>query len=104
MKRQFFLILALLFIHGFKAVSPGPKAVEPFEPYKTLVKMDADGNELPADGKEQRTELLKILDKPSLIIISFDLSAQPLRYFEFTQRLKRQVFLSVQLPPPRLVA
>lgn len=65
--------------------------------------IDAHHDNLPANGKEEKTQSLKLVrnvvsicyTKPALV---------SLRFFEHARNPKRQIYLPVILPPPKTIA
>lgn len=68
------------------------------------VVIDAHNDSLPADGKEEKTEWLKTFVRNTAPDQGHRLVLPMQRYFEHPRRSKRQIFLPVILPPPKVLA
>ncbi|MBK9013819.1 MAG: hypothetical protein IPM82_06880 [Saprospiraceae bacterium] len=68
------------------------------------VVIDVHNDSLPSDGKEERTEWLKTFARHIIPNPCFNLEMLAQRYFEHPHRSKRQIFLPVILPPPKVLA
>jgi hypothetical protein len=68
------------------------------------VVIDAQNDSLPAEGKEQKTEWFKNIAAPAIPIASFEKGFDARQYCGQPQFSRKQVFLPVLLPPPKLAA
>ncbi len=68
------------------------------------VVIDVHNDSLPAEGKEEKTEWLKTFVRHIVPNPCFNLEMLTQHYFEYPRRAKRQIFLPVILPPPKVLA
>jgi hypothetical protein len=98
-KHTFFCLLAVCILANSSASFFFPKK---YVSRSTTV-LDVHHDNLPAQGKEEKNEILKVARK-SLSIPLPKTETFPQRFFEYHSPLETQIFLPVILPPPKAIA